>query len=113
MADIKTMSNKVAAPHQLDAVAAIGRRGDLITHLMVVMVLLTIVSIFHVWSRTKVIDLNLQLADLSGELKVAQQEKNCLKLEVASLKTPARIETLAMGELGMSLPADQQVVIVK
>jgi len=38
MADIKTMSNKVAAPHQLDAVAAIGRRGDLITHLMVVMV---------------------------------------------------------------------------
>jgi len=44
---------------------------------------------------------------------VAQQEKNCLKLEVASLKTPARIETLAMGELGMSLPADQQVVIVK
>jgi cell division protein FtsL len=34
-------------------------------------------------------------------------------LEVASLKMPARIETLATGELGMSLPSEQQVVQVK
>jgi cell division protein FtsL len=81
--------------------------------LMVVMVLLTIVSIFHVWSRAMVIDLNLQLAELSGQNKEAQQEQNRLKLEVASLKTPARIEALAKGELGMALPSDQQVVIIK
>jgi len=59
MADIKTMSNKVAAPRQLDALGVYSRRWDLFPHLMVVMVLLTIVSIFHVWSRAKVIDLNL------------------------------------------------------
>ena len=45
--------------------------------------------------------------------KNEQQEQNRLKLEVASLKTPARIETLAKGELGMALPTEQQVVIVK
>jgi cell division protein FtsL len=113
MANIKTMSNKVAAPRHLDAVDVYAKRGDLFSHLMVVMVLLTLVSIFHVWSRVKVIDLNLRLADVNGQVKEVQQEQNRLKLEVASLKTPARIEVLAKGDLGMALPTDQQVVIVK
>ena len=113
MADIKTLSNKVAAPKQLDAVEVYSRRWDLFPQLMVVMVLLTLVSIFHVWSRVKVIDLNLQLTDVNSQFKEEQQEQNRLKLEVASLKTPARIEALAKGDLGMALPTDQQVVIVK
>jgi cell division protein FtsL len=113
MANIKIMSNKVAAPRQLDVFAVYSRRWDLFPHLMVVMVLLTLVSIFHVWSRAKVIDLNLQWAELSSQFKEGQQEQNRLKLEVASLKTPARIEALAKGELGMALPTDQQVVIIK
>ena len=113
MASIKTMSNKVAAPRQLDAVDVHARRWDLFSHLMAVMVLLTLVSIFHVWSRVKVIDLNLRLTDVNSQVKEVQQEQNRLKLEVASLKTPARIEALAKGDLGMALPTDQQVVIVK
>ena len=36
-----------------------------------------------------------------------------LRLEVASLKNPARIEALAKGDLGMDLPSDQQVIVVK
>jgi cell division protein FtsL len=113
MANIRTMSSKVAAPRQVDAVAAYTKRWDLFPHLMVVMVLLTLVSIFHVWSRVRVIELNLQLADAGRQLKNEQQEQNRLRLEVASLKTPARIEALAKGELGMALPTEQQVVIVK
>jgi cell division protein FtsL len=113
MAYIRTMSNKVAAPQQLDALAVNAKRWDMFPQLMVIMVLLTLVSVFHVWSRAKVIDINLQLADLSSQLKEAQQEQNRLKLEVASLKTPARVEALAKGELGMALPTDQQVVIIK
>ncbi len=113
MANIKIMSDKVAAPRHLDAASLYGRRWDLFPHLMVVMVLLTLVSVFHVWSRARVIELNLQLADIGNQLKEEQQEQNRLRLEVASLKTPARIEALAKGELGMALPADQQVVVVK
>jgi cell division protein FtsL len=113
MAGIKTMSNKVAAPRQLDAIDVYARKWDLFPHLMVVMVLLTLVSIFHVWSRAKTIDLNLQLAELNGQFKEAQQKQNRLKLEVTSLKTPARVEALAKGELGMTLPTDQQVVTIK
>ncbi len=113
MASIKIMSNKVVAPPQLDTAAIYSRRWDLFPYLMVVMVLLTLVSVFHVWSRARVIDLNLQLAELNSQLKESQQEQFRLKLEVASLKTPARIESLAKGELGMALPTDQQVVILK
>jgi cell division protein FtsL len=113
MADIKTMSNKVAAPKQLNVVSLNSRRWDIFPHLLIVMVLLTLVSIFHVWSRVKVIELNLLLAEAGNRLKNEQQEQNRLKLEVASMKTPVRIEALAKGELGMALPTEQQVVIVK
>ena len=113
MADIKIMSSKVAAPRHLEAVAAYARRWDLVPYLLAVMVLLTLVSIFHVWSRVRVIDLNLQLAEVTRQMKEQHLEQNRLKLEVASLKTPGRIEALAKGELGMALPTDQQVVVVK
>lgn len=111
MANAKTAYSKVAAPQKTEDVYA--RRWDLFPYLMVVMVLLTMVSIFHVWSRVNVVNLNLQIAEVNRQFKEAQQEHNRLKLEAASLKTPARIEAVAKGELGMRLPQDQQVVVVK
>jgi cell division protein FtsL len=113
MANARATYGRVAAPklHSLDVV--LGRRWDLFPYLMVVMVLLTLVSVFHVWSRVKVIDMNLQIAGITKDIREQEQEQNRLRLEVASLKTPARIEALAKGELGMALPTEQQVVIVK
>jgi cell division protein FtsL len=113
MSNARVSYGKVAAPKMRSIDVVLGRRWDLFPYLMVVMVLLTIVSIFHVWSRVKVIDMNLQVAGLNREIREQEQEQNRLRLEVASLKTPARIEALAKGELGMALPTDQQVVIVK
>jgi cell division protein FtsL len=113
MAEIKTMGNKVAAPRQLNVVSLNSKRWEIFPHLAIVMVLLTIVSIFHVWSRVQTIELNLQLTQVGNQLKNEQQEQNRLRLEVASLKTPVRIEAVAKGELGMALPTEQQVVIVK
>ncbi len=111
MANARTAYPKVADPRRVEALS--DQRWDLFPFLMVVMVLLTLVSIFHVWSRVKVVDLNMQVGELRRELKEQQQEEGRLKLEVASLKSPARIEALAKGELKMSLPSEQQVVLVK
>ena len=113
MANVRTSYGKVAAPRVRGFEAALERKPELFRHLMVVMVLLTLVSIFHVWSRVKVIDMNLQLAEITHQIKEQEEEQNRLKLEVASLKTPARIEALAKGELGMALPTEQQVVVVR
>ena len=111
MANARTAFGKVADPRRIETAA--DQRNDMFPYLMVVMVLLTIVSVFHVWSRVKVVDLNLQINDLRRDLKAQEQEQGKLKLEAASLKAPTRIEALAKGDLGMILPTEQQVIVVK
>ncbi len=111
MSTARAMFSKVATPRKPEL--AVSQRWDLFPYLIVVTVLLVLVSLFHVWSRVKVVDLNLQLTEANRNLKENLQEKNRLRLEVASLRNPARIEMLAKGELGMALPSDQQVIVVK
>ncbi|HWI39920.1 MAG TPA: cell division protein FtsL [Verrucomicrobiae bacterium] len=111
MENAKTVFTRVMAP----PTTAGGEVAPaaLFPHLMAVLVLLTLVSLFHVWSRVQVIELNLQLNEAGRQLKEYKQEGTRLRLEIASLKTPARIETLAKGELGMVLPAEQQMIVVR
>lgn len=111
MLNARTFHTKVAAPRNI--AEACTRRWDLLPYLMIVMLLITAVSLFHVWSRTMVIDLNLQMGEANRIMKEQGQENSRLKLEVASLKSPGRIEGIAKGELGMALPTDQQVVSVR
>ncbi len=111
MATARAAYSKVATPKKIEA--AVSQRWDLFPYLILVLTLFTMVSLFHVWSRVKVIDLNLQITAANKTLKESQQEKNRLRLEVATLKNPARIEALAVGDLGMALPADQQVIAVR
>lgn len=111
MSIAKTVVSKVASPKKAELAAS--QRWDLFPYLVTLLALLTVLSLFHVWSRVKVVDLNLEITKTNGFLKQLQQEKNALRLEVASLKHPARIEALAKGELDMALPSDQQVILVK
>jgi len=111
MSTAKTAFSKVAAPKKIEAAAS--QRWDLFPYLVSVLALLTLLSLFHVWSRVQVVELNLRITEANKLLRDLQQEKNMLRLEVASLKNPARIEAIAKGELGMALPADQQVIVVK
>ena len=111
MANARTAYTKVVAPKRIEELYS--KRWDLFPYLMVVMVLLTLVSIFHVWSRVRVMELGLGVTEATKVLNDQQQENSRLRLEVASLKTPGRIESLAKGELGMALPTNQQVVVVR
>jgi cell division protein FtsL len=111
MANARTDFSKVLDPRRVESVTE--QRSELFPYLMAFMVLLTVVSVFHVWSRVRVVDLHLQINELRRDLKEQQQEQGRLKLEAASLKAPTRIEALAKGELGMTLPSEQQVVVVK
>lgn len=111
MENVRTIYSKVAPPQAL--IQPPTYRWDVFPYFIALLFLLTAIAIFHVWSRCKVIDLNLQIAETRRQVKELQQEQSRLKVEAASLKTPARIEVLAKGELGMSFPSDQQVVMVK
>ncbi|NJD91235.1 MAG: cell division protein FtsL [Geobacter sp.] len=111
MANIRTATDKVLDPRRLES--GVEHGSDLFAYALVVLAIMTLVSIFHVWSRVKVVDLNLKVGEMRKELKEQEQEQGRLKLEVASLKAPARIESIAKGELGLSLPTEQQIVVVK
>ena len=113
MAQARADYGKVAAPHTFGGAELVSHRIDIFKYLMICMILLTIVSVFHVWSRFRLVELNLQITESSRQLKEVEQEQKRLKLEAASLKAPARIETIAKSELGMALPNEQQVIHVK
>jgi len=113
MAQARVDYGKVVAPRPFSGTQLAANRLDVFRFLMICMFLFTVVSVFHVWSRFKLVDLNLQLSEASRQLKQTEQEQKRLKLEVASLRTPSRIEAIAKNELGMALPTEQQVVLVK
>ncbi len=113
MAQARTDYTKVAAPRVLGGIEVSPHRIDLFKYLMICMVVFTLVSVFHVWSRFKLVELNLRISEASRQLSAAEQEQKCLSLEAASLKSPARIETIAKNDLGMTLPTEQQVIHVK
>lgn len=113
MAQARVDYTKVAAPHPFGATELAAHRVDIFKYVMICMFLFTIVSVFHVWSRFKLVDLNLQLSEASRLLKESEQEQKRLKLEAASLRTPSRIEAIAKSELGMALPTKQQIIQVR
>lgn len=113
MAQARTDYGKVAAPRSFGGSELAPYRLDMFKFLMISMILFTVVSVFHVWSRFRLIELNLQISSSSREFKEADQEQKRLKLEVASLRAPSRIEAIAKSELDMALPSQQQVILVK
>ncbi|MCL2760021.1 MAG: cell division protein FtsL [Desulfuromonadales bacterium] len=111
MANARTAADKIAGSRHIEDLAP--GNINVFGYLILFMFMITAVSIFHVWSRVQVVDANLKLMSLKNQLKDAEQEQGQLRLEVASLKVPARIESIAKGELGMSLPTEQQIIQVK
>ena len=58
MAQARVDYGKVAAPRPFGGTQIAANRLDVFRFLMICMVLLTVVSVFHVWSRFKLVDLN-------------------------------------------------------
>src|ERR1044072_4516425 len=100
MAQARTDYGKVAAPRPFGGAELASHRVDIFKFLMGCMILFTVVSVFHVWSRFRLLELNLQISGATRQLKEAEQEQKRLKLEAASLKMPARIEAIAKNDLG-------------
>jgi len=99
---------------------AAGTRGTVsvvgvLLHLLpavVLMVLITAVGLVHVTGRVMVVDAGYRLSRAEAESRTLQRENDRLKLELATLKTPARLGRLAREKLGMGLPAAGAVLAV-
>jgi cell division protein FtsL len=72
-------------------------------------VLLSALSLFFVWCRVQATSLEYEISSLEGAVRKANQETVELRLEVATLGTPQRLERVALNDLGLRFPASEQV----
>jgi cell division protein FtsL len=75
--------------------------------------LFTGVGILHVSSRVLVVRTGYKLSELEQKNRELVREHDRLRLELATLKSPNRLERIARGELSMSPPPPGAVVTVK
>jgi cell division protein FtsL len=68
------------------------------------------VGIVHVTSRVLVVHAGYRMSELEAESRVLAREHDQLKLERATLLSPARLERIAREKLGMVPPAAGSVV---
>ena len=70
-------------------------------------------SLFYVWSRIQVIQLGYEISTALKEERALNGVNKKLRLEIATLKSYARIEKLAAEELGMAKPRPGQVIVIR
>jgi cell division protein FtsL len=68
------------------------------------------VGIVHVTSRVMVVDAGYRLSRLQQENHELTHANDTLRLELATLKSPLRLERLAREQLGMAPPSAAAVV---
>jgi cell division protein FtsL len=87
--------------------------GRVLMHLLPAVLLSALfvaVGILHVTSRVLVVDMGYRLSKAESESRALTRENDRLKLELATLKAPARLERLAREQLGMSMPTGSAVI---
>jgi len=71
--------------------------------------LLAMVALLYAWQHFECIQLRYQLESLKSERAQAAELNQELKLEVAGLSAPARIDEIARLRLGLTMPVPGQV----
>lgn len=69
-------------------------------------------ALLHVWLRLQVVHLGYVLSTTSKLERQLEQENRELKVELATLTSPQRLEAMARSRLGMIEPGRAQVVVL-
>lgn len=75
--------------------------------------LLATVGVVHVTSRVMVVKMGYELSRLDAAGAQLTRENDQLRLELATLKRPARLETIAKNQLGLVPPSAGTVITLK
>jgi cell division protein FtsL len=71
--------------------------------------LLALVALLYAWQHFECIQMRSNLESLKADRSQAIELNQELKLEVASLRDPGRIDQIARNQLGLTAPASSQV----
>jgi len=75
--------------------------------------LVVAILILYVSSKVKIVRLGYQIETLEREKQELERENRSLLIEASSLMSPARLEQIAVRQLGMLRPLKENIVIVK
>lgn len=70
-------------------------------------------ALLYVWSRIQVIRFGYEISNALKEEKKLTEINKKLHLEIATLKSCARIEKFATEELRMAKPKPEQVIVIR
>lgn len=76
-------------------------------------VIVMLFTLFYLWSRLEVISLGYEIAKANKSRAELLENNKKLKLEILSLKSPQRIEAIAVNKFGLVYPRGEQVVVIK
>lgn len=90
-----------------------GIQSNTLLLLMLLLCFLIGGSLFYVWSRIQVIQLGYEISRALKVERTLTEENKKLRLEIATLKSYARIEKVATEELRMAKPKPEQVIVIR
>ncbi|OGP98219.1 MAG: cell division protein FtsL [Deltaproteobacteria bacterium RBG_19FT_COMBO_52_11] len=105
VSDVEQAKEAVSSPE--------GVNRNLVFVALVVAVIFLVCSLFYVWAHHQVISLGYEISKASQDEQLLLQENKKLRLELAALKSPSRIESLALKKLGFRNPEKEQLIIVR
>ena len=80
---------------------------------IVVALVLMFVALVYVGLHIRMTRMEYDIAAALSARELLQEEQKKLKLEMAMLKSPQRIEDIARKKLQMSYPTAEQVIVIK
>jgi cell division protein FtsL len=93
--------------------AAVGRETTGLRVSTLILSLLVLVAVALVWSHLHNTQLKYRIAEEMTVRDNLTEENRRLKVEIATLKSPQRIESIARDKLKLQYPEREQVVLIK
>jgi cell division protein FtsL len=66
----------------------------------------------YTWCRVQCVAIGYEISKIAYHQKETTALRNNLKIELASLKSPARIAEIAKSQLGLTMPTPEQLVLI-
>lgn len=75
--------------------------------------LLVVVALFSAWQHFELLRYGYRVEQLQRDLATEDEARRHLRLEIEMLKSPARIERLAISRLHMVMPGPQETTVIE
>ncbi|MBW2598668.1 MAG: cell division protein FtsL [Deltaproteobacteria bacterium] len=94
---------------------AAGRKkgGVKLFRLILIALIFMAITLVYVWFRIGITKIDYRIAEEMHCRDSLLEENRKLKVEIATLKSPRRIESIARTKLGMRYPERDQVIFLK